>query len=65
MPIKPNTEAEGRVSQTAPRSKSLSEQEWAKALRNRRFRDALDAGHKAASEGRVSPWGEVKKRLGL
>jgi hypothetical protein len=65
MPIKPETGGSGRVSQTAPRSKSLGEQEWAKAMRSPRFRKALEDGHKAADEGRVSTWAQVKKRLGL
>jgi hypothetical protein len=65
MPIKPDGEDSGRVSPTAPRSKSIGEQEWAKALRSPRFRKALAEGHKAVDEGRVSTWAEVKKRLGL
>lgn len=65
MAGKPETGDSGRVSPTAPRSKSIGEQQWATALGDRRFTKALKAGHADVDAGRVAPWAEVKKRLGL
>lgn len=54
-----------RISPTAPRTQSISDQQWAVAVKDPGFRAAVDDGLADAKVGRVSPWAEVKKRLGL
>ena len=61
----PARPAERRVSPTAPASASIGEQQWAKALADPATEKALRDGLADADAGRVSPWGDVRRRLGL
>lgn len=59
------TEGSGRVSQNAPGFVSIGDQHWTQALEDQRTREALDRGTADVEAGRVSPWSEVRKRLGI
>ncbi len=63
MPSQPD-HGRSRVSQTAPKQRSISEQQWAAALKDPSFRKAIDEGLADEAASRVTPWSEVKKRLG-
>lgn len=54
-----------RVSQNAPGFTSAGDQHWAEILANPKTRADLDRAIADADAGRVTPWPEVRRRLGL